>query len=303
MTGLLAILPACSLLRFSRSSDYAASEFFQKPPAAWSTARTLRVVTWNIKDLYWLSSNRAERMAGIAAALVAARPDVVCLQEGLVAGDVAIVANALRGIGIEHAIDYPSGTVGSGLWTLSRFPIREAFFRRYSKNGAMLDTAGGDWWAGKGVGLARLEVAPGELLDIYNTHMICNLGGAELRAHRLVQVREYTSFATSATPPNVPSLLLGDFNCGYGGRDSDHLHDVMRWEPMLQRRWGYDHVFARSSGGGYRFTPVEELTIRGEVRIGDEPGTKVALSDHDGLLVEVAIAPPPLPPPPRVRLP
>lgn len=299
LVALLASLPACSLLRFGHGGDYSASPFFTRPPAAWTTARTLRVVTFNIKDMYWLSSHRAERMAAIAKSLVEAKPDVVCLQEGFVAGDVGVICDALREIGLQHVVDYPSGVVGSGLWTLSRFPIREALFVRFSQNGAMFDTHGGDWWAGKGVGLARLEVAPGELLDVYNTHMICNLGGEELRAHRAVQVREYAGFALSATPRNVPALLLGDFNCGYGGADSDHLHYVMRWEPMLQRRWGYDHVFARSPGGQYRFTSLGELALNGEVSIPGEPGRTESLSDHTGLLAEVRIEPPPLPPPPK----
>lgn len=291
--GVLICQPSCSLLRFQRSGNYAASPHFATPPQAWSAARTLRVVTFNIKDMYWLSERRAERMAGIAKALVAAAPDVVCLQEGFIAGDVGVVAEALHGIGVEHAVDFPSGMVGSGMWVLSRFPIVESYFVRYSQNGAMLDFRGGDWWAGKGVGLARLEVAPGELLDVYNTHMICNLGGAELRAHRHVQVREYCGFATAATPKNVPALLLGDFNCGYGGADSDHLHYVMRWEPMLERRYGYDHVFARSEGGVYRFTPLAEVAIDGTVTINGDPPTKDSLSDHTGLLAEIRIEPPP----------
>lgn len=283
---------SCSLLRCQRSGDYSASPYFAKPPQPWSAARTLRVVTFNIKDMYWLSEHRAERMAGIAQALLDATPDVVCLQEGFIAGDVAVIAEALHGIGVEHAVDFPSGVLGSGMWILSRFPIVESWFVRFSQNGAMFDFHGGDWWAGKGVGLARLEVAPGELLDVYNTHMICNLGGPELSAHRHVQVREYCGFATAATPRNVPALLLGDFNCGYGGADSDHLHYVMRWEPMLERRYGYDHVFARSEGGSYRFTPLAELALGGRVTIAGDPPTTDSLSDHTGLLAEIRIEPP-----------
>ena len=70
------------------------------------------------------------RMRAIGEALAELNPDIVCLQEGYVAGDVAVIGAALRGIGIEHVVDYPSGAVGSGMWTFSRFPIRETDTRR-----------------------------------------------------------------------------------------------------------------------------------------------------------------------------
>ena len=165
MACLLA-LPSCSLLRFERPSDYTASPHFAATVEPWSAARELRVVTFHIHDLYWLSDHRAERTAAIGKALADLAPDLVCLQEGFVAGDVAVIAAALREIGVEHATDFPSGVLGSGLWTFSRFPIREVYFQRFSKNGAMLDTRGGDWWAGNGTGLARVELAEGQLLDV-----------------------------------------------------------------------------------------------------------------------------------------
>jgi endonuclease/exonuclease/phosphatase family metal-dependent hydrolase len=283
----LAMTPSCSLLRSSHGEDYWASPHFTRPPPPWSRSRTLRVVTFNIKDMYWLSDHRAERMAAIGEALAGLRPDIVCLQEAFVGGDVAILAEALASIGV----DFPSGVLGSGLWTFSRYPILEVFFRRFTQNGSPWDTKGGDWWAGKGVGLARLELAPGELLDVYNTHMICNLGPAELVAHRRLQVREYAAFALGATPPSVPALLLGDFNCGYGGQDSRFLHDVMRWAPMLQRRFGYDHIFARSAAGAYRFTPLGEAVVKGRVTIAGR-ATPVSLSDHLGLLATLHVEPP-----------
>ena len=294
---LLASAPGCSLLRCGHSSDYTASPFFTTPPAVWTQARTVRVVTYNIKDMYVLSEHRKARMAGLATALVAAKPDIVCLQEGFVADDVERLTMALHDLGLVHVVDFPSGVLGSGLWTLSRFPIRETYFLRFSKNGAMSDTKGGDWWAGKGVGLARIEVAPGELLDVYNTHMICGLGAKELVAHRRVQVREHAGFATGATPHTVPALLAGDFNCGYGraGTDGDFLQYVMRWEPMLQRRYGFDHIFARSHGGSYRFTATGELAFSGHTTVG-EPPLPISLSDHTGLLAEVRIEPPAPPP-------
>lgn len=291
-------LQGCGLLRCSPSSDYTASPFFAAPPPRWQAGHELRIVTWNIHDLYWLSDHRAERVAAIGAALAALGPDVVCLQEGFVAGDVAAIAEALKAAGLEHAVDFPAGVVGSGLWTFSRFPIREVFFHQFTKDGAMFDTRGGDWWAGKGVGLARLELAEGQFVDVYNTHMICGLGGAALSAHRHVQVREYAAFVQGATPANVPALLLGDFNCGPGSAEFEFLGYSLRWQRLLQGGSWLDHILARSLHGVYRFTVSEQAPIRGTATIAGEPPEAVELSDHSGWLLAVRIEPPPPAPPP-----
>jgi sphingomyelin phosphodiesterase 2 len=286
----LGVLPGCSLLRFSRDSDYTASPHFAEQQKLWPAARELRVVTFNIHDLYWLSEHRAARVREIGNVLIGQAPDVVCLQEGFVAGDVAVIADALRTIGLEHATDYPSGVLGSGLWTFSRFPIRETFFLRYSQNGAMFDTKGGDWWAGKGIGLARIEVAEGQLLDVYNTHLICGLGGPELGAHRHVQVRELAGFVVGATPPGIPAVLCGDFNCGPGSREFGFLDHALQWQPMLQHGGWLDHVYARALPGEYRFTPLDETAIEGRAPVPGEES--VSLSDHTGWLVRLRIEQP-----------
>jgi endonuclease/exonuclease/phosphatase family metal-dependent hydrolase len=284
-------LQSCGLLRCSHGSDYTQSPLFGTSPPRWPQDHSLRVVTWNIHDLYWLSEHRAERMAAIAQALAALQPDVVCLQEGFVAGDVAVIASALHDAGIEHAIDFPAGVVGSGLWTFSRFPVHDVFFHQFTQNGAMFDTRGGDWWAGKGVGLTRLELADGQFVDVYNTHMICGLGGPALSAHRRVQVREYAAFVLGATPANVPALLLGDFNCGPGSPDYRFLDDALRWRPLLQGGSWLDHVTARTAHDAYRFPVAEQVPIGGNATIAAEPPKNVALSDHTGWLVAVRIEP------------
>lgn len=290
-------LQGCGLLRCSPAGDHTASPLFAATPPRWPTGHTLRIVTWNIHDLYWLSEHRGERLAAIAKTLAALRPDVVCLQEGFVAGDVAAIAEALQAAGLGHAVDFPAGVVGSGLWTFSRFPIREVFFHQFTKNGAMLDTRGGDWWTGNGVGLARLELAEGQFVDVYNTHMICGLGGPALSAHRHVQVREYAAFVQGATPENVPALLLGDFNCGPGSAEFEFLGYTLRWQRLLQGGSWLDHILARSLHGVYRFTVSERVRIDGTAAVAGEPPKAVALSDHRGWLVVVRIDPPPAPPP------
>ena len=93
--GCLGQLHGCSLLRFGRASDYTASPHFAEVGQMWTEGRELRVVTFNIHDLYWLSEHRAARVLAIGKLLAELVPDIVCLQEGFVAGDVAVIAAAL----------------------------------------------------------------------------------------------------------------------------------------------------------------------------------------------------------------
>ena len=65
-----------------------------------------------------------------------------------------------------HVRDFPSGALGSGLWILSRHPIVEAYFEQFTHNGHWWEFAQGDWWAGKGIGLARIELTTDTYLDI-----------------------------------------------------------------------------------------------------------------------------------------
>ncbi len=286
---LLAILlPSCSLFRYTVPSSFAGRSTQATVPEPWTRAHELSVVTMNVKDMLWLSDDRRLRMDRIAELLVELSPDVVCLQEGFVAGDISLIREPLRDIGLSFAMDYPSGVVGSGLWIMSRFPIHGTAFKRFSKNGVFHDTRGGDWWAGKGVALARLELSEDKFLDIYNTHMICNLGPQELRAHRMDQAREFARFVAGSTPDSIPAILMGDFNCGPGSTEFNLIEETLAWEPLLEQSSRFDHIQGMGRSAGYTFERLGEQVIQGSVSTGDG---EVWISDHDGHLLCLRIAP------------
>jgi endonuclease/exonuclease/phosphatase family metal-dependent hydrolase len=119
--------------------------------------------------------------------------------------------------------------------------------------------------------------------------MISGLGPAELSAHRNLQVREFSSFVSGATPINVPALLLGDFNCGPGSRELEYLGYALRWEAMLRRDAWLDHIYAYSLFGSYRFTPLDETPVVGRAQWGATENDFVSLSDHSGRWVRLRI--------------
>lgn len=146
------------------------------------SCRRIKVVTLNCWGLLFPASRRRrERVEGIGRALmewssasVASTPsssssssapapapaapsppppDVVCLQEVWCASDArSIAARAALGGHLVHSHHFRSGAFGSGLLTLSAFPIVGARFGAFAAAGDPLAVLQGDGVAGKGVG-------------------------------------------------------------------------------------------------------------------------------------------------------
>lgn len=293
IVGAMLMTASCTALRPNVSGNFAASAVLAQPPQPWEQGARLRVVTWNIHDMIVLTKQRSARMDRIGAMLAELQPDVVCLQEGFVRGDVGRIADVLAEIGLTEVRDYPSMAVGSGLWILSRFPIDEAYFHAYSRNGAWHKFSQGDWWAGKGVALARLTLPDGRLLDVYNTHLIASYGIGDGSNHedRAVQAEELVHFVLGATPPSIPALLLGDLNSGPGGASYDAIANGLDAAALMNSGRWLDHILGVREGAPYTMTVTELVPLSGWIEHADgrEP-----LSDHTGYLIEVEITPRPL---------
>jgi sphingomyelin phosphodiesterase 2 len=98
--------------------------------------------------------------------------------------------------GLQHNLPYwhafKSGILGTcGLLILSRFPILDVHFFRFKVNGQLLRVDHGDFYAGKGVGYAKLQISEDRTVDVFITHTIANYTHAveddHYRADRLTQ--------------------------------------------------------------------------------------------------------------------
>ena len=87
---------------------------------------------------------------------------------------------------------YFSGMFGSGLCMFSKFPILETFQRNYSLNGYAHRIVHGDWFCGKGVGLAKIIVNDLRI-NIYVTHVSTAISSFEY--HFLSVIYWYYYFA------------------------------------------------------------------------------------------------------------
>lgn len=63
-----------------------------------------------------------------------------------------------------------SGTIGSGLCLFSKWPICETLYHKFDPNGYPHKVQHGDWFGGKGVGMAVIR-AHGLLVHVYVTHV------------------------------------------------------------------------------------------------------------------------------------
>lgn len=111
---------------------------------------------------------RHQRFKAIADALNQKQPDIVQLQEVFMTAERNRLVADLRET-YPHHYYFPSAQVGSGLLTLSKFPIVDAHFHRFRMGGKIERLEQGDFYAGKGIGLTRLQT-PSGIVDVYNAH-------------------------------------------------------------------------------------------------------------------------------------
>eukprot|EP01121_Diplochlamys_sp_Union-15-3_P018078 TRINITY_DN6507_c0_g1_i1.p1 TRINITY_DN6507_c0_g1~~TRINITY_DN6507_c0_g1_i1.p1 ORF type:complete len:362 (-),score=26.67 TRINITY_DN6507_c0_g1_i1:13-1098(-) len=202
----------------------------------------LRVFTlncWGLPDLITgrlkgiKKPKRTERIINISNEL--GNYDIVGLQEVWMKQDREVLRQKAKKYGLVHCHYYKSFMLGSGLLLLSRYPIVQTAFLRYSLNGKPQRILHGDWYVGKGVGMATIKTPMGDV-DCFITHLIASYTEIqekeEYYLHRLLQTLELIEFVNSRSKSPL-TIILGDFN----------------WEPeslgyqILRNVGGYNDCF------------------------------------------------------------
>lgn len=263
--------------------DVSTSALLANPPGAIKEPVTLTVVTFNIQALWVIGFNRPARMRALGARLTQLDPDIVGFQEAFVDEDRQLLIDSLAGSRLKHFQYYTSGLVGSGLLIASAYPIEEVLFHRYSVSGNWYKLWEGDWWAGKGVALARIELPSGNgYVDFYNTHAQAGYGNPYYNVVRKQQMAELAEFVKRTHAGGAVGFLVGDMNTGPGREDFATAvsgADLMRVMDVESR---IDHVFAVKDAV-YRFD------VKGSLELDKHDG--IRLSDHYGYLTTVLISP------------
>lgn len=272
--------------RVGVGEDLAASTLLATPPPILSAPVTLKVATFNVHDLYLASQDRPLRMRSIGARLMILDPDIVGFQEAFIEADRAILLKELDSTRLKYNQYFPSGNVGSGLLIASAFPIREVFFHRFSISNPFYKLWEGDWWAGKGIALARLELPEG-IIDFYNTHAQAGYGNPAYDIVRNEQMVELADFVKRSHCESAPALLAGDLNCRPGDAEFDTAVNGAGLQRVMLGESRIDHLFARTDD---RYTVEVTATdpIEATVKLGEK---EISLSDHSGYMSTITIRP------------
>ena len=172
---------------------------------------TLKVVTFNIQNTWVVGQHRPERMRAIGKTLTTLDPDLVAFQEALVDDDREILLGALRGSRLKYSHYFRSRRWGSGLLVCSAWPIRETGYHRFSQSGEWYKVWEGDWWVGKGVALARIELPGGAIADFYTTHTQAGYSTPRYHEVRRTQLAEMAAFIARTRWRRGPRAARGRY--------------------------------------------------------------------------------------------
>lgn len=258
--------------------------------------KTLRLLSLNCWGLPFLP-NRINRMEAIGREIGSGKYDVIGLQEIWSRDDWMLVSGLARDGGLKFSTYYPSGAIGSGLGIISRYPILDTDFKRFTVCGKPQNVFHGDYYGGKGIALARINTDFGDI-DFYTTHFIAKYSlKDEYFAHRIAQAVDLVKFVSS-TQKNGISVVLGDINSEPDSLEYqiiknlgdftdcfNYLHpddpgyttsDLNSYTPKSRKR-RIDYIFVKSNSS-------EKLSImQSEVTMKFMDNSDNSFSDHFGI--------------------
>uniref|UniRef100_T1J5F8 sphingomyelin phosphodiesterase n=1 Tax=Strigamia maritima TaxID=126957 RepID=T1J5F8_STRMM len=172
----------------------------------------LRVFTLNCWGIPGISADRKARIVAIATELARGGYDLVALQEVWSYSDYETIARKVFP-SMRYSYYFRSGCLGSGLCIFSKGRIIDALFQTWPLNGYAHRIQHGDWFGGKGVGLARIFYQ-GIFINFYTAHLhaVYNHNNDEYLSHRVCQAFEFSQFVSSTSSNCDVVIVAGDFN-------------------------------------------------------------------------------------------
>src|SRR5690606_3187198 len=192
----------------------------------------------------------------------------------------------------QHFHYFPSALVGSGLLTMSKYPITDAHFHKFRMQGKPEDILHGDYYAGKGVGLTRIDTPQG-LIDVYNCHTHAQYNpdnDNEYALYTETNLYEVARFIDSHSGAS-PVILCGDLNTrpnqeGYKiitqlGALVDTFHELHIQHPITSAK---DNPYTQSDNQCLDYVLVRNASVQSIDLVMTEnlSGDILAYSDHYG---------------------
>ncbi|KAI9472404.1 MAG: Endonuclease/exonuclease/phosphatase [Benjaminiella poitrasii] len=174
--------------------------------------KTLSVLSLNCWGLNIVAKKRKFRLNAIADYISQQQYDIVALQEVWMWEDFDYLKEK-----IEHQLPFTkyfhSGTLGSGLVLLSRFPILSSSYLKFTLSGRPLKILQGDFYVGKGCGSVCIEHPDIGLIDVYTTHLQAGYGNNDkYEAQRITECWQIANSVRASAAQGRHVILAGDFN-------------------------------------------------------------------------------------------
>uniref|UniRef100_A0A8C6LVG2 Sphingomyelin phosphodiesterase 2 n=1 Tax=Nothobranchius furzeri TaxID=105023 RepID=A0A8C6LVG2_NOTFU len=170
------------------------------------------IFSLNCWGIPYLSKHCSQRYQMIGEMLSKNEHDIVLLQEVWSEKDYLYLKKQLSN-SHPYSHYYKSGVIGSGLAIFSKHRIYDTFLYRYSLNGYPYMAHHGDWFGGKAVGMAVVNLG-GLTANIYVTHLHAEYSREKdtYLAHRVVQAWELQEFIRHTSAGADVVILGGDLN-------------------------------------------------------------------------------------------
>jgi len=281
-------LPVLCLLAWSSCAAGPAGECPVAParrPGDPNRGALLRLVTFNIQGIPFFTREHRKRAEAISELVATSGADVAAFQEAFHGPDRRLMCEILARAGLRYHHYFRSGVFGSGLFTVSRYPITGVEFHRYSRGGNPLALRHADWWAGKGAGKTTIAIPGFGDIQVINTHLHARYHGDHYRAVRQSQLEELISFVADARSSDRPVLLLGDLNHTLRDPGWRCCIQAAGLAPVADQFSRIDYIMAVRSPG-FSFAQEESKPLTGSVR---SPRGDIPVSDHTGVFGSVRI--------------
>uniref|UniRef100_A0A0N5B9L8 sphingomyelin phosphodiesterase n=1 Tax=Strongyloides papillosus TaxID=174720 RepID=A0A0N5B9L8_STREA len=175
----------------------------------------LKVATlncWAIKIPLFGSKDRQKRIKAIGDYLYESDYDIVAFQELWAESDYNYIAEVVKKI-FPFTHYFHNGYTGSGTCVFSRHRIISTFKHCYSLNGFAHHIHRGDWFGGKLIGMAEIQIGSIKVA-FYTTHLHAEYDRENdtYLPHRIIQAYEVGQFVRYSSRGSDVAIVTGDFN-------------------------------------------------------------------------------------------
>lgn len=256
----------------------------------------MKILTLNIWGAPY-AKHRSARVAKICEEVKRLEPDILLFQEVYLPDNRRDLIAGLVGIW-QYYHYFPSSLIGSGLLTMSKYPIVDAVFYKFRMQGKPDDLMRGDYYAGKGIGLTRID-SPDAAIDVYNCHTHAQYepdNDNEYAVYNESNLYEAARFIDSQSGAS-PLIFCGDLNtrpdqAGY--RIVTQLGSLVDAGFYIHREhlisFSSDNPYTDSANQCLDYVLVRNMRVESVELVMNERllgAEALTFSDHYGLLAEI----------------